>query len=249
MAAVLYLLGLISIVLGAIVAADRFVDTYSLGLSVSVAYQAIVGGVLLFVMARLLQHAAATARNTEKFYQQVLQNPGASTALAAATTVAAKEVKPEPKVETPAKAEPAAQKPVEPAAAAAAPAAPAAAPEPAEEAKPAEAKPAEAKPAETTPAEAKPAEAKPAEATPAEPQPAPEAPAEPAAEPAPAEQPAEEVPAPTVETETTIVEQLEYRGYMIDRLSNGKVDVHTAEGPMQFESLETFQRELELSNG
>lgn len=218
MAAVLYLLGLISIVLGAIVAADQFVDTYSLGLSVSVAYQAIVGGVLLFVMARLLQHAAATARNTEKFYQQVLQNPGASTALAAATTVAAKEVKPEPKVETPAKTEPQVQKPVEPAATAATPAA---APEPA-------------------------AEAKPADAAPAEAQPAPEAPAEPAAE----EQPAAEVPAPpAAEAEATIVEQLEYRGYMIDRLSNGKVDVHTAEGPMQFDSLETFQRELELSNG
>ncbi len=68
MAAVLYLLGLISIVLGAIVAADQFIDTYSLGLSLSVAYQAVVGGILLFVMARLLQHAAATARNTEKFY-------------------------------------------------------------------------------------------------------------------------------------------------------------------------------------
>ena len=36
---------------------------------------------------------------------------------------------------------------------------------------------------------------------------------------------------------------------MIDKLSNGKVDVHTAEGPMQFDSLETFARELELSNG
>ena len=36
---------------------------------------------------------------------------------------------------------------------------------------------------------------------------------------------------------------------MIDKLSNGKVDVHTAEGPMQFDSLEVFQSELEQSNG
>ena len=228
MAAVLYLLGLISIVLGAIVAADPFVDTYRLGLSVSVAYQAIVGGVLLFVMARLLQHAAATARNTEKFYQQVLQNSGASSAMVAATAVAAKEVKPEPKVETPVKAEPAA--------------APAEAPK---EAAPAEEATAEETPAEPA-AEAKPAEEAPAaetapeaEAAPAAEAPAEAAPAEPAVPPAP----------PASEVETTIVEQLEYRGYMIDKLSNGKVDVHTAEGPMQFESLETFQRELELSNG
>ncbi len=232
MAAVLYLLGLISIVLGAIVAADPFVDTYSLGLSVSVAYQAIVGGVLLFVMARLLQHAAATARNTEKFYQQVLQNPGSATAVTAATAVAAQEVKAEPKVEAPAKPEPAATPaPVE----AAAPAAPepVAAETPAAEAAPAEPAPAPA--GEETPAEA-------SETTEA---------AEPAATEPTIIEPAAADPAPAAnaEVETTIVEQLEYRGYMIDKLSNGKVDVHTAEGPMQFESLETFQRELELSNG
>ncbi|MEM8648178.1 MAG: hypothetical protein AAGF86_17785 [Pseudomonadota bacterium] len=228
MAAVLYLLGLISIVLGAIVAADPLIDTYQLGLSVSVAYQAIVGGVLLFVMARLLQHAAATARNTEKFYQQVLQNPGSAPAVTAATAVAAQELKPEPKaepkIEAPAKAEPAASASAEPAAAEA------------------EAVPAPAQ-AETPAAEAAPTE--PAAATEA----APDAAAEtPAVEPASIE-PAAPAPAPAAEAETTIVEQLEYRGYMIDKLSNGKVDVHTAEGPMQFESLETFQRELELSNG
>ncbi len=229
MAAVLYLLGLISIVLGAIVAADPLVDTYQLGLSVSVAYQAIVGGVLLFVMARLLQHAAATARNTEKFYQQVLQNPGSAPAVTAATAVAAQEVKAEPKaepkIEAPAKAEPEAPASAETAA-------------PAAEATPAPAA------AEATATEAAPAE--PASAEPASPTAEAEAPA--AAEPAAAE-PATPVPAPAAEAETTIVEQLEYRGYMIDKLSNGKVDVHTAEGPMQFESLETFQRELELSNG
>ncbi len=217
MAAVLYLLGLISIVLGAIVAADQFIDTYSLGLSLSVAYQAVVGGILLFVMARLLQHAAATARNTEKFYQQVLQNPGTASALTAATAataVVATDAKPEPKVETPAKEEPAAEKPAEP--------------EPA----PAVATPA---PAAEAAAEEKPAEV----ATPEPEAAAPEAPAE---EPAPAV-------ADAVDSEPTITEQLEYRGYMIDKLSNGKVDVHTTEGPMQFESLETFQRELEMSNG
>lgn len=244
MAAVLYLLGLISIVLGAIVAADQFVDTYSLGLSLSVAYQAVVGGILLFVMARLLQHAAATARNTEKFYQQVLQNPGASAALTAAAPVAVAAAadapsKPEPKVETPVKAEPAPEKPAEPAA-------PTPAPEASKEAKPKEAAPTDAKPAEAAPAEAKPADAAPAEAKAAEAAPAEAAPKDAAA---PAEQPDPEVPAAPVEAEPTIVEQLEYRGYMIDKLSNGKVDVHTAEGPMQFESLETFQRELELSNG
>ena len=223
MAAVLYLLGLISIVLGAIVAADRFVDTYSLGLSVSVAYQAIVGGVLLFVMARLLQHAAATARNTEKFYQQVLQNSGSAAAVTAATAVAAKEIKPEPKIEAPAKAEPEPAAPAEAATPASATDAPAVEETPAADAAQAEAVPAPAVD-ETSPAA--PAEAPAAEA---------------AAEPA--------VPAPAAEAETTIVEQLEYRGYMIDKLSNGKVDVHTAEGPMQFDSLETFQRELELSNG
>ncbi|MEM8686840.1 MAG: hypothetical protein AAGF81_05905 [Pseudomonadota bacterium] len=231
MAAVLYLLGLISIVLGAIVAADPFVDTYQLGLSVSVAYQAIVGGVLLFVMARLLQHAAATARNTEKFYQQVLQNPGSATAVTAATAVAAQDVKAEPKIEAPAKTEPAAPAPVEPAAPAAeATSAPEAAETPAAEAAPAEpAAVAAATETESAPAAA--AETLAAAET---------ASVEPAAAPA---------AAPAAEAETTIVEQLEYRGYMIDKLSNGKVDVHTAEGPMQFESLETFQRELELSNG
>ncbi|MCP5082111.1 MAG: hypothetical protein GY948_10490 [Alphaproteobacteria bacterium] len=211
MAAVLYLLGLISIVLGAIVAADRFVDTYSLGLSLSVAYQAIVGGILLFVMARLLQHAAATARNTEKFYQQVLQNSGTASALTAATAAVAKESKSEPKIEAPAKVETAAEKPAEPAPAPAAEA-PAPAAEPAVEEKPAEAAAA-----------------------------APEA--------AATETPAEEPAAAAGDGEPTITEQLEYRGYMIDKLSNGKVDVHTAEGPMQFESLETFQRELNMSNG
>ncbi len=216
MAAVLYLLGVISIVLGAIVAADRFIDTYSLGLSVSVAYQAVVGGVLLFVMARLLQHAAATARNTEKFYQQVLQNPGAAAAMTAATAAVTPEVKAEPKIETPAKAEPAPPKPVEPDPAPA-PAVVEAKPEPAAEPAPAPvAEPAAA--VEATVEEAAVAE------------PAIEAPADAAAEP-------------------TIVEQLEYRGYMIDKLSNGKVDVHTAEGPMQFDSLEVFQSELEQSNG
>ena len=44
-----------------------------------------------------------------------------------------------------------------------------------------------------------------------------------------------------------MVKQVEHRGYMIDQLSNGKVDVHTSEGPMRFESLEDFARELELS--
>lgn len=212
MAAVLYLLGVISIVLGAIVAADRFIDTYSLGLSVSVAYQAVVGGVLLFVMARLLQHAAATARNTEKFYQQVLQNPGAAAAMTAATAAVTPEVKAEPKIETPAKAEPAPPKLVEP--------------DPAPEPAAVEAKP---EPAVEPAAEASAVvEATVEEAAVAEP--AVEAPADAAAEP-------------------TIVEQLEYRGYMIDKLSNGKVDVHTAEGPMQFDSLEVFQSELEQSNG
>ncbi len=215
MAAVLYLLGVISIVLGAIVAADRFIDTYSLGLSVSVAYQAVVGGVLLFVMARLLQHAAATARNTEKFYQQVLQNPGAAAAMTAATTAVAKEVKAEPKVEAPAKVEPAPAKPAEP--------------EPAPAPVAAEAK---QEPTLDTAAAAPAVAAEPA-----------------AAVEAVAEEVAVEAPAVDSEAEPTIVEQLEYRGYMIDKLSNGKVDVHTAEGPMQFDSLEVFQSELEQSNG
>lgn len=184
MAAVLYLLGLISIALGAVVGVDRFVDAYSLNLSLSVAYQAIVGGILLFVMARLLQHAAATARNTEKFYQQAPINTGAGAAAA-------------PTVETPAPTV----------------AAPKATAEPPK--------------VETPKAEEKPAEP------------------DKAAEPAP-EKPAE---APAPAAEPTVVEQIEYRGYMIDKLSNGKVDVHTTEGPMQFESLETFARELELSNG
>lgn len=237
MAAVLYLLGLISIVLGAIVAADQFIDTYSLGLSLSVAYQAVVGGILLFVMARLLQHAAATARNTEKFYQQVLQNPGAATALVAAAPAAT-----------------AAATPAAPAVAAAAAVEPAATP------------PANAAPAAEAPASEDAAPKPPKLETPAKPEPEPVKPAEAEAAPKAAEQPAEEASAPAVEeakeeatsapeapsvdteTEPTIVEQLEYRGYMIDKLSDGKVDVHTAEGPMQFESLETFQRELELSN-
>ena len=198
MAAVLYFLGLLSIVFGAIVAADPFIDVVNLKLSVSVAYQAFVGGILLFVMARLLQHAAATARNTEKFYQQALQNSGTGTSPAVAATAtapaaAAPAAAPEPKVE------PVVEAPKVEAAAA-----------PAAEAPAAEAAPAEA----AAPA----AEAAAAEAAPAG-------------------------------SEPIIVEQIEYKGYMIDKLSNGKVEVHTAEGPMQFESLETFARELELSNG
>lgn len=204
MAAVLYFLGLLSIVFGAVVAADPFIEFINWRLSVSVAYQAFVGGILLFVMARLLQHAAATARNTEKFYQQALQNSGTGTSPAVAATAAAAApavvatAAPEPVVEAPR---------VE--------AAPAVEPAPAVEAAPVEA----AAPVET-------AEAAPAAET----------------------APAEEAPA-AGGSEPIIVEQIEYKGYMIDKLSNGKVDVHTAEGPMQFESLETFARELELSNG
>ena len=62
-----------------------------------------MGGVLLFVMARLLQHAAATARNTEKFYQQVLQNPGSAANRGDGCNRGCllKEVKAEPKIEAP----------------------------------------------------------------------------------------------------------------------------------------------------
>ncbi len=189
MAAVLYFLGLLSIVFGAVVAADPLIEAINWKLSVSVAYQAFVGGILLFVMARLLQHAAATARNTEKFYQQALQNSGTGTGAVVAAATAATAPAPEPKVEAP-KVE---EKPAEP-----------------------------EKPNAEEPA--------------AEPAPA-------AAEAAPAE------PAAPAGAEPVIVEQIECKGYMIDKLSNGKVDGHTAEGPMQFESLETFARELELSNG
>ncbi len=192
MAAVLYLLGLISILLGAVVGADQFIDAYKLNLSLSVSYQAIVGGVLLFVMARLLQHAAATARNTEKFYQQVLHNAGGAAAVAGAPAPATKA---EQEVEAAPKSEPA--------------------PETADA------------PAAEAPATEAPAAETPAAETPA----------------------ADAAPAPAEAAEPTITEQIEYRGYMIDKLSNGKIDVHTAEGPMQFESLETFARELELSNG
>ncbi len=194
MAAVLYILGLCSILLGIGVGADRYLAFVNAGLSLSVAYQAIVGGILLFVMARLLQHAAATARNTEKFYKQALQNTSAAAvpAAAVAATTAA-EVKAEPVVEAPKAAEPA--------------------PAVAEE-----------KPAGEAPAAAE--------------QPA-------SAEEAVIEAVREDVAADA----PNVVEQIEYRGYMIDKLSNGKVDVHTAEGPMQFDSLETFARELELSAG
>ncbi len=177
MVQVLYFLGFLSILLGAAVGADRFVDEYSLGLSLSVAYQTVIGGVLLFVMARLLQYAAATALNTEKFYQHSLH--GSDTMMDAAAADAT-QVKTAPEIKSKAAGKTATED---------------------------DAKTASKPTKKGTKSKEK----------------------------APEEAP-------------EVVEQIELRGYTIDKLSDGKVTVYTAEGPMQFESLDVFIHELKLSN-
>ncbi len=222
MAPVLYFLGFLSILLGAAVGADGSIEAYSLGLSLSVAYQALIGGVLLFVMARLLQYAAATAFNTEKFYQHALH---------AGATADATQVKTAPEAKSKAARETASETSRE---------------DGAETSREDGVETSTEDGVETSTEDGAETSTKDGVETSTKDG------VEPAkTEPESSEQASEQATPDDAQASKEvleIVEKVELHGYMIDKLSDGKVTVYTAEGPMQFESLEIFIHELELSN-
>ncbi|MGI9484255.1 MAG: hypothetical protein ACR2OR_18060 [Hyphomicrobiales bacterium] len=238
---ILNVLGGISLVVGLLALVMRFVDQTGFDFSYAFAYQAITGGVLLIAFGKLLKHVADTDANTTRMAQSLMLGGGnirgigdqgdAAPAPQAAIETAAAPVAAEPATPEPVAAEPALE--TEPAPAAE----PALEPEPAPAAEPAlEPEPAQA-PAQTPLTATMSADPVETPATPDEPAVA----AEPAAE--------EAAPEEAVAVDSTPVEQLEVRGYMVDVFSDGTVDVHTAEGAMRFESLSAFKRELDRAAG
>ena len=66
---ILFVLGVISIVVGLAAIGTRFVDETGFDFSLAFGYQAIVGGILLIAFGKLLKHVADTDANTTRMAQ------------------------------------------------------------------------------------------------------------------------------------------------------------------------------------